>query len=378
MADPGKRCPQSAPDGNSEDSESKHFLEVCYSFLDYGNEARKEIEFLQQNLARLSPEDKALWRVDPTQFFWALEAGVNTNANFLSQLPEGDVCSSPIHPDVLQSMPPGHVVEGRNASKARSTLRQFVRDWAVEGLQEREVSYGPLIEAVRKYLPLGGPHTPRILCPGCGLARLPFELATMGYAAQGNEFSYHMILGSRLIFDGSTEAGSYVIFPYVLNTSGRRRFADNAVPIKIPDISPCDVMPPGSDFSMAAGEFVEVYGKQVQEWDGLATCFFLDTAKNVFQYVRVMASILRSGGIWTNLGPLLFHYAENPEDISIELSWEELRPVIAKYFDFAEETRRDAAYTVGSQSMTRRVYHCLFFVAIRNDVPISGVSRPVF
>ena len=26
-----------------------------------------------------------------------------------------------------------------------------------------------------------------MLCPGCGLARLPFDLVRLGYAAQGNE-----------------------------------------------------------------------------------------------------------------------------------------------------------------------------------------------
>ena len=29
---------------------------------------------------------------------------------------------------------------------------------------------------------------PAVLCPGCGLARLPFDLVRLGYAAQGNEF----------------------------------------------------------------------------------------------------------------------------------------------------------------------------------------------
>ena len=51
--------------------------------------------------------------------------------------------------------------------------------------------------------------------------------------------------------------------------------------------------------------------------------FFLDTAKNIFLYIRTIASILRHGGAWVNLGPLLFHYAESPGEVSIELSWEE-------------------------------------------------------
>ena len=35
-----------------------------------------------------------------------------------------------------------------------------------------------------------------------------------------------------------------------------------------------------------------------------------------------IAAIVRPGGLWSNIGPLLFHYAEQ-DTISIELSWEE-------------------------------------------------------
>lgn len=72
--------------------------------------------------------------------------------------------------------------------EVRSTLRQFVRDWAKEGQAERAASYTPLISALLKHLPLKGrQRAPAVLCPGCGLARLPFDLVRLGYAAQGNE-----------------------------------------------------------------------------------------------------------------------------------------------------------------------------------------------
>lgn len=37
--------------------------------------------------------------------------------------------------------------------QVRSTLRQFVRDWAKEGQPERQASYQPLISALLKHLP---------------------------------------------------------------------------------------------------------------------------------------------------------------------------------------------------------------------------------
>ncbi len=43
--------------------------------------------------------------------------------------------------------------------------------------------------------PRSNPHRPpRVLVPGAGLARLCVEVAALGYEAQGNEFSYFMLL----------------------------------------------------------------------------------------------------------------------------------------------------------------------------------------
>merc|ERR1711865_487293 len=213
------------------------------------------------------------------------------------------------------------------SSKVRSTLRQFVRDWSAEGKAERDSCYGPCIQALQAQMPsIPGKRKPRVLCPGSGLGRLPFELLCKGYASQQNEFSYHMILGSHLIFNRTSEAGNHVIFPYILDFQNRNAFEDNLRAIQIPDVSLQGTIPEGAcnDFSMASGEFVEVYKDQIGEWDAVATCFFIDTAKNIFSYIRTLAAIVRQGGALVNCGPLLYHFADNDEDISIELSWEEV------------------------------------------------------
>ena len=81
---------------------------------------------------------------------------------------------------------------------------------------------------------------------------------------------------------------------------------------------------------MAAGEFVDLYKNDVGSWDGVMTCFFIDTAKNINIYVKRFATILREGGLWGNIGPLLYHFAEQAQDFSVELSWLEIRPLIEK------------------------------------------------
>merc|ERR1712176_670736 len=96
----------------------------------------------------------------------------------------------------------------------------------------------------------------------------------------------------------------------------RKGANDHLRSIKIPDVCPAAILCPGGvphptrEFSMCAGEFVEVYNRQVKAWDAVLTCFFIDTAKNIFLYIRTIANIIREGGLWSNIGPLLYHYAE--------------------------------------------------------------------
>ncbi len=98
----------------------------------------------------------------------------------------------------------------------------------------------------------------------------------------------------------------------------------------------------------------------------------------MFIYIRAIAKMLRPGGLFSSMGPLLYHFAEQAQDVSIELSWEELREPISKYFDIKEEKFMKAYYTGNSHSLMSTEYDCMFFVAIRNDTPIEGVSNSVY
>ena len=43
------------------------------------------------------------------------------------------------------------------------------------------------------------------------------------------------------------------------------------------------------EMSMCAGEFLDVYNVKNEQgqWDCVMTCFFIDTAPNVFEYIEV-------------------------------------------------------------------------------------------
>jgi len=386
-------CLSSGSDGGGryddpEEGERQHFLDVCWSFLDYRNDALKEVARMQAPFRKLDAGDLALWPNDPQAWISEIAQRVEVNARFLAAFPVPDVCGAPLGPDgarVVMTPPEGHRVASRNSSKVRSTLRQFVRDWAHEGEAERAQCYGPLIDALmrrmppRRVGPQGQPMPPpAVLCPGCGLARLPYDLARLGYAAQGNEFSYQMLLGSHMVLNRSPEAECHTIFPYVLSTSNRLGKTEHLRAVKVPNICPRRDLPQDSMLSMAAGEFVEVYKDQSGEWDAVLSCFFIDTAKNIFLYIRTIADLIRPGGLFVNIGPLLYHYADVEHEISVEPSWDEVRAALCKYFDIVEEDRRDCVYTTNPGSLMAVTYHCVFYVAVRNSVPVSGSSNPVF
>jgi len=369
-------------DGDDPDEgERRHFLDVCWSFMEHPRDAAHELARLQDDVSSLDDADLALWSVRPETWLREIQWRVEANSQFLALLPVPEVSGADLGPDpdrMVREVPPGHKVAGRNASKARSVLQQFVRDWAREGEAERDASYRPLIEALLRHLPPGRGPPPAVLCPGSGLGRLPFDLACRGYAAQGNEFSYHMLLGSHLILNRCTRANCFTIYPFATSTTNRRTSGDHLRAVKVPDICPRAALPPCAQLSMAAGEFIDVYKDQAGEWDAVASAFFIDTAKNILLYIRTIAQIIRTGGIWTNVGPLLYHYAEVEHEISIELSWEEVRPAICRYFDIVEEATTVSQYAANRTSLQGVRYRCKFFVAVRNSVPPTGTSHPVF
>lgn len=48
----------------------------------------------------------------------------------------------------------------------------------------------------------------------------------------------------------------------------------------------------------------------IEMWDCVVTCFFIDSAHNVLDYMTCINRILKVGGLWVNLGPLLWYYSD--------------------------------------------------------------------
>ena len=317
-------------------------------------------------------------------------------------------------------------------SKVSSVLKSLARDWSAEGQVERDMTYNPIKATIQKYLPLSKKNESsaattsvaaglrsktklkpiKICVPGAGVGRLACELASLGYAVQGNEFSLYMLLASDFILNGGVASpeNPLRISPFLLESRNVHGVGDPTRAIPIPDVDPYSLMsdrPSGSEavppeFSMAGGEFVSIYSAEREKgaWDCVVACFFLDTSPCVVEYLQVIHQMLRPGGYLVNFGPLLWHWsgpAMRPDDRtladyhsrysyldkkymqSVDLPWEDVREIMLNIgFEFVEERPGQCAlYTADQRSMMNMNYRCVHFVARRKeDTETKPSSQP--
>eukprot|EP00754_Rhynchopus_humris_P042016 Rhum_TRINITY_DN25584_c0_g1::Rhum_TRINITY_DN25584_c0_g1_i1::g.182421::m.182421/K19787/CARNMT1; carnosine N-methyltransferase len=272
-----------------------------------------------------------------------------------------------------------------DVDKVSSTLKQFVRDWGDEGLAERELCYKPLYEALEKNFPNRQERgSVKVLVPGSGLSRLAFEFSLRGFATQGNEFSHHMLIAGSFLLNHVSEPYCMTVHPYVDQSVNVLHREDQFRPCTIPDMCPRDALQDleaqgleQGDFAMVAGDFLEVYNQpdQIGQWGAVATCFFIDTAHNIFEYIETIHRILQPGGVWTNIGPLLYHFSDSDEP-SVDLSYDEVREMMIRYgFTIDEERRVQSGYTTNARSMKWTVYNCIAFTARKTGEPQTPLGN---
>ena len=348
------------------EAEQLHFKSICAAFFNYQVDTMRDIARMERNFKSLPPAHLALLPTPYTIRISNLISCCTSNYFFIIHLvhPHNDLFSHSILEDGKLQMEPLEVPY-KNISKMRSTLRQLVRDWSTEGLEERKMCYEPILNELTRVFK-GNFTEFKVLTPGAGLGRLTFEIARLGFRSQGNEFSYFMLITSDYLLNKTNKKEEFEVFPFIHDFSNVMKVEDVFKGIRVPDLCPADELHENSDFSMVAGEFVEVYSKQLEEWDCIVTCFFMDTANNIILYVETIFNALKPGGCWINFGPLLYHYADMENELSIELSWEEFRAVIERIgFRIEQETQRESWYASDVNPMLKITYNCIFFTAFK-------------
>jgi hypothetical protein len=77
--------------------------------------------------------------------------------------------------------------------------------------------------------------------------------------------------------------------------------------------------------SYTIGDFVTTYASKAkhQMYGTIATCYFIDTATNIYEYILTIQNLLRPNGLWINVGPVQWH-----RNAQLQPSLNELRQLI--------------------------------------------------
>ena len=164
----------------------------------------------------------------------------------------------------------------------------------------------------------------RVLVPGAGLGRLVFEVCRAGHAAEGNELAFHALVAGHWALNALVPGQSFALYPCALGFSNHVDRAAQLRRVDVPDVHPAtelarvarEVEGWSGSMSVAAADFTVLYADEEHAgvYDVVATCFFVDTAPNVVRYVETIRHVLKAGGCWVNVGPLLWHFEERAQE----------------------------------------------------------------
>ena len=353
--------------------EYRHLRNVVSAFFNYQIDSLRDLARTERDFKSIDEKYLKRMSFNYTERLDKLKKAIWQNYSFLLKVADpyknmfklykgknGEILMEPL------------LVEVKDIIKMRSTLRLFTRDWAMDGIEERNSTYKPILNELKNFFEKKTKKEFQdginILVPGAGLGRLMYEIAKLGFKSQGNEFSYYMLLCSNFIFNNTTKKDEFVLQPFIHSFSNIFNEETPFKKILIPDenlgeeLSKTDT----GEMSMVAGEFCHVYKDKINFFDGIVTCYFIDTANNIIEYIETIHNIVKIGGLWVNIGPLLYHYTENENEISIELSWEEVKHIIIGYgFEFKKIETVKTTYSTNKDSMTQRIYNCIFFSAVK-------------
>lgn len=107
-----------------------------------------------------------------------------------------------------------------------------------------------------------------------------------------------MLLASNFVLNKCKSINCFTIYPWIHQFTNNLSFEDMVRPASFPDVDPSN-MPESSNFTMAAGDFLEVYRDDefAGNFDCVVTCFFIDCAHNVVEFIDLIHRILKPGNM---------------------------------------------------------------------------------
>ena len=188
-------------------------------------------------------------------------------------------------------------------------IAHVTRDWTYLGRSIRKFCYEFFIVQLR----MRTNSQSTVLIPGAGLGRLAKDLFQFGFHVEANEVSITMASAAFSLLHETAQGKIHPFaFDMLMNeVSSTDRYEDIAFPDNemIYDIHMVPTAYFHGSLSYTVGDFVHTYSprRRSKTFDSVVTCFFIDTATNIYEYILVIRHVLKDGGIWVNVGPLQWH-----------------------------------------------------------------------
>lgn len=348
------------PDKLSKDKEElKRFIIALTGMEKYSYHNRWQIDKIIYDYSNMDKRLLSKMTYDYNTRVKRLESGVELNQKFLSTIFSQYKVDSYFYKDFNQKE-----IED-TAYSEYGTLNYAVfmyimRDWTKESKKERELNYNPIISEVKKYLK---PKS-KILLPGAALLRLGYELGKLDYEVDANDYNFSNVMLCDYLFNFSKK-DQFEFQPLIRSFSNYLSEDTIFRKYSFPDEDISTNLNGKGKITLTAGDFIKLFNDKKEYYDCIITCFFIDTAKNIFEYLEVIEKVLKKGGIWINFGPLSYHWVGYQNIPTIELPYDKLKEVIQNFgFEYLNEDKnRTITYCEIEGFMKNDIFNCVFFTA---------------
>ena len=342
-------------------SQNSFFKIILSCFFNYEKYSLKDIEKIENDFKKIGEHYLSMMTFDYKTRITNLKKAISLNNEFLNSIVKQ-------YEYLFNDKSEEIIIKSGDMKKLRTTLCLFIRDWSIEGKKERDLTYKPIIESLNVYFPdIKNRNNQKILVPGTGLSRLLYEITKLGFNTYGIEVSYFMLICSNFFLNEKITKNQFSIQPYIHSFNNLYKEEDAFKIYLIPDENISEELNKCTgQFELIPGDFALSISQKKNFYDSVVTSFFIDTANNIIEFIEIIYNSLKKEGIWINVGPLLYHFNGIDNEISIELSWEDLKNIIIKYnCEIKEEKMIISTYSSNVNSLKQTLYTCIFFIAVK-------------
>ena len=306
-------------------------------------------------------------------------------------------------------------MEAEPYDTANHIITHIARDWTSAGESIRKQTHDWIVDQLWKYhnmhhageqpttnksgstsCPQQSPLSP-VLVPGAGMARLAFDIAfdseqCYPFAVEAIDNSIVMATAAHHLLrycsrnDDSNVMTIYPIAsdPFINEVDTQRRWESAEFPERnvVEQLQHLNTNQQSShqqpSLAYVVGDFVSTYASPSRRgmYGSITTCFFIDTATNIYEYIITIRNLLRAGGVWINLGPVQWH-----RNAQLAPSTDELKDMIilsgfeVRHWEISEELlayRHPDDIRTGTRA---EAYRPLKFVVVKKPSNEDGDSK---